>query len=511
MAIELEKGSLNINQVIANKIENDVIEGDCIVPDTKPDILGIIETSGIVNIYKKEVLDGKVRIDGCVNVYVMYLGDDGKIKGARGISHSLDFSQIINVDNATSGMLLMCQSSLQKIECKVINERKISIQSTINFNIKLFSNSTIEFIKNVNISDMQKLENSINVNSLIGSGTSKANAKETVQIDKTENLAEILKVNTEILNKDVKISYNKVLTKADIKIKMLYSTEDNKINSVSKILPVVGFIDMQNINDKNICDTEIEINNIIIKPNSTQDHSIYVEIEVEMAAAAYETKEIKVIQDLYSPSKNLAFEQNNVKTIQNKAMFSNVLNIHQKELLNIGDEKIYDADVKINITEIKSFNDECNISGVITCTFIHSINGMTGISVKKVDIPFEYKMPCKGILQDAQIEVNYALANDNFNIMPGGEIDINLDIEFYVRSLNEVNINMVNDITEAKGTNQTDYNMVIYFAKAEDNLWDIAKRFKSTKEMIMAQNSLENESIVPGTQLFISRYMGVNG
>ena len=67
MAIELEKGSLNINQIIAQKYESDVIDGDCIVPDTKPDILGIIETSGVISIYKKEVLDGKVRIEGRVN------------------------------------------------------------------------------------------------------------------------------------------------------------------------------------------------------------------------------------------------------------------------------------------------------------------------------------------------------------------------------------------------------------------------------------------------------------
>ncbi len=511
MAIELEKGSLNINQIIAQKYESDVIDGDCIVPDTKPDILGIIETSGVISIYKKEVLDGKVRIEGSVNAYVMYLGDDGKTKTARSISHSLDFSQIINVDNATIEMLLMSNSSLQKIECKVINERKLSIQATVNHNIKIFTNSNVEFINNANISDMQKLENTVTVNSLVGSGNSKSNAKETIQIDKTENLAEIMKVNTEIINKDIKISYNKILTKADVRIKILYSTEEGRINSVSKTIPMVGFIDMQGINEKNLCDTEMEINNIIIKPNSTQDHSIYVELEMEMMAITYETKEINVIQDLYSPSMNLEFEQTNIKAIQNKAKFEGKFNINQTETLNIGDEKVYDVDSRIFINDAKSFNDECDISGTVTCTFIHSINSMTGISINRIDIPFEYKMPCTGILANSQMNISYELENDDFNIMPGGDVDVNLNINFSIESSNEINISMINNITESKTNSQNDYNMVIYFTKSDDSLWNIAKRFKSTTDIIINENSIENESILPGTQLFISKYIGANG
>ena len=68
MAIKLEKSTLSVNQIIAEKKENIAISGDCIVPDIKPDILEILGTNGIVNVYKREVMDGKVRIDGCVNI-----------------------------------------------------------------------------------------------------------------------------------------------------------------------------------------------------------------------------------------------------------------------------------------------------------------------------------------------------------------------------------------------------------------------------------------------------------
>ena len=82
MALETAKDSLVLNQIISQKRDTFMIEDDCIVPDIKPDILNVISSSGLVCIYKKEILDGKIRIDGSVNTYIMYLADSEE-NGAR--------------------------------------------------------------------------------------------------------------------------------------------------------------------------------------------------------------------------------------------------------------------------------------------------------------------------------------------------------------------------------------------------------------------------------------------
>ena len=64
------------------------------------------------------------------------------------------------------------------------------------------------------------------MNSLVGQNSSKTSAKETIVIDSTDNLEEILSVDFNIVNKDTKISYNKVLAKADVEIRILYLTDD---------------------------------------------------------------------------------------------------------------------------------------------------------------------------------------------------------------------------------------------------------------------------------------------
>jgi len=45
-------------------------------------------------------------------------------------------------------------------------------------------------------------------------------------------LQEILSLDLNIINKETKISYNKVLAKADAEVKMLYLTEDRKYKTI---------------------------------------------------------------------------------------------------------------------------------------------------------------------------------------------------------------------------------------------------------------------------------------
>lgn len=53
-------------------------------------------------------------------------------------------------------------------------------------------------------------------------------------IDTNDVLSEILNVDFNVTNKDTKVSYNKVLAKADIEIRIIYLTEDRKNKNIRR-------------------------------------------------------------------------------------------------------------------------------------------------------------------------------------------------------------------------------------------------------------------------------------
>ena len=505
MAIETTRDNICVNHIIAQKTETVIVEGDSIIPDIKPDILNAISTSGTVCIYKKEINEGKVRLDGCIDTYVMYLADDEN-NSIRGVNVNLDFTQVIDVPNAMPEMNLDTEVKLKNIECKVINGRKIGIKAFLEINIKVTTNEDIDIINNVNLKGIQMLNKNLNINSLIGRGSTKVYAKDTIVIDNIDNLAEIMKADLHISNKDVKISYNKILAKADLNVRLLYLTDDNRMNTVESVIPVMGFIDMPDVTEENVCDTKYEIKNVVIKPNNAEDHSVYVEVEIEIYCEVYRNQEINIIQDLYSPTMNIMFTQKQIKIMQRKENVQSTCNIREKQTIpELAGNKIYDVTTNVDITKQTVLNDRILYEGEVTLNYI--FNSSNGIDTKKIVVPFNFNVDFPGVNQNSNIETNIEMGAQDFVITSDDSIDVKIDIIFNVTMAKSADINIIDDIKEEENRSACTCSLVIYYVKDGDTLWKIAKKFGSTVEEIARINGIENvDKLNVGQQLFIPRY-----
>ena len=510
MALETAKDSLVLNQIISQKRDTFMIEDDCIVPDIKPDILNVISNSGMVCIYKKEIQDGKIKIDGAINTYIMYLADSEQNE-VRSVNTNLDFTQMIDEPQATSNMSLEINVTLKSIESKVLNGRKVRIKAILEIESKISSNETVEYIKEVsNLKDLQLLNDSFQINSLLGSGSTKVYAKDTISIDEIDNLVEVMKTDLKIINKDTKISYNKVLIKSDLQVKMIYLTEDNRINIKDAIIPIVGFVDMPGISEEHLCDVKYEMKNVIIKPNNIEEHSVYVEAEIEVYCNTYENKELQMIQDLYSPSVNLNFSSKKVKVMQKSKTKQQVCSIREKQVIpEIGARKIYDVEVTTNIQKQSILNNRIMYDGELNLNFIFAANNNTGIDTKQIALPLNFSMDFEGVMPNTHIDTMIEINMQDFVVMPDESIDIKIDLNFTAISGEDTSISIIDEIQAEETAKENGYSMIIYFAKPNDTIWNIAKRFGSTVDDIVRVNGIENPQILQvGRQLFIPRYHG---
>ncbi len=507
MIIETLKETLHVNKSVATKKEIIMIEGDMIVPDSKPDILKTISTSGITSIYKKEVLDGKIKVDGNINTYIMYMSEDDTDK-VRGLTTNLDFSENIQIANAKDGMNCKLKATLKNIEARVINGRKIGIKATIEMEFNVYSDEEIEFIRDIpETQGIKMLKENLTVNSLVGMGENKIYAKDTIAINNVDNLAEILKSNISIVDKDIKVSYNKILTKAEAEIKILYLTEDNRIGNVETKIPVVGFIDIANVTEENICDVDYEIKNVVIKPNSAEEHSIYIEIEVGVTAFVYEEKQMQLIQDLYSPIETLDFNQRKITTITGKSSNRGVKQIREKiTLQDMENKNIIDVDIIPIIEKEEKKDTILRYEGNLELNIILASSELQ-IDTRNVKIPFEYDVDIMENISNSNISLTMETKNQDFIVQDGGIVNCNIDIQMDIDISKNTTINVIDELETIGEREKEDYSILMYIVKKGDSLWKIAKEFGSSVEDIARTNGIEDENkIMPGQKIFIPNY-----
>ena len=508
MNVDTTNESVCIDELITKKQEIRQIEGDVIVPDIKPDILSIIRTSSNICVYKKEILDGKVRIDGTIQVYIIYMADDS-LGSIRALNTNLDFSETIQLPEVNSQMNIEVKSKAKNIETKLINGRKVNISCDAEFEISIYCNQNIDIIKAINgIEDIQTSKHDTVIYSLVGRETSNAFAKETIKTDPVDNLAEILDAEISLSNIDTKISYNKILVKADVKTRVLYLTEDGKINTCEEIIPATCFVDMQGVSEEHFCKVDMSLKNIIVKPNNKEEHSMYIEIEYEALCQVYEKKSINIIEDLYSPTK--------------------ILNINKRIAILHGDEKnvrdTYSLKEKINDSELvqgnicyavitpdvisqTKENNKVNYECEIKIDILYYENGQSSIRSKKVLLSFQDSLDIPFESDNCIWNTQLYIRNQEIVIMPDGNLNVIVDIDILADFLKIEAIPIIDEITENENETKNICSLSIYFVQRGDTLWKIAKEFGSTIDEIMSVNEVEDANNIPiGKELFIPKH-----
>ena len=505
MAVETARDKIKLNQIVGQKQEIITVDGDAIVNDVKPDVLKIINTNGTICIQKRETLNGKVKLEGCVNTYIIYLADD-ETGSVRTINTSLDFSVTVDIDNCKEGHTLEENLCIKGFETKILNSRKVHIKTFIEANLKVFSSEDIEAIVDIkDEEDIQMLNSCKNLMSLIGENTGKCVLKDAIGINAEDDLAEIMRVSFAISDMETKTSYNKVLIKANANVSIMYLTEDNKISNVSGQIPIMGFIDMPNVTDTAECISKIKLRNLELKPNNIEEHSIYIEADLDLFCRAFENKQINVIEDVYSTVNNIDLKRSNVRatTMQNRVRDTFKIN-HTFTTPELMYGRILGGNVNpiVENTEVK--DGRIKYTGKLEVEFfVNNENMVNGVNVST---PFDFDLTSETIRKDSQFETQINVTGQKvYNTDDGVVLEVELEVMVLLQNSEE--LNFIQDIGVTEDTKQDPYSMIIYFVKPGDTLWKIAKQFKSKVEDIARINEIEDENkIYAGQQLYIPKF-----
>ena len=166
----------------------------------------------------------------------------------------------------------------------------------------------------------------------------------------------------------------------------------------------MGFIDLVGVSEENICDVKYKIKNVVIKPNSKEEHSVYVEIEFEIFARVFEKREVNIMQDMYSPSRNISFKENRVSTMVNMRNTEETINIREKVRLEDAEYlKICDVQVIPTISETEVSKDRVRLNGNVDLNFILANSNEDNVITLNRQIPFESTSEIIGINEESKI------------------------------------------------------------------------------------------------------------
>lgn len=511
MNIETINQPINMTKLVGSEKKTKVIEGDVNVPDIKPDILSLTCVENDVFITKQEILDGKVNVEGTMEVCIIYMSEDenGSFKNLTG---SFNFAESFNMNDINENSIVDLKVFKGPIECKVVNGRKVNIKSPVTLDIRVMNTSECNIAKDVvNEKNLELKKKNINLNVLQNCKIQDIDIQENVSLDEgSKPIGEILRCSLKITNEDYKISYNKIFAKADAIVKIIYVADDDSqsIEAFETSIPVMGFIDYEGISDNMEVTLDYCIRSYCIKPlyQDLKSLSFSVDGKVGVRVCVYQKESTEIIDDIYCPDCNLKCEYEDIRLLQNLINQVDNIEITQGLLIpELDSIKILNINAQPNINAKNVLDGKIALEGNVNFDILNYNENKKVLDAKKMELPFAQVIKVPNLQSGMNVDAEMDINNIEFAKIDPSQIQMKLEAKVIIHVNKEENIKGIKNIESSEEKLPEMSSIIIYYVKTGDTLWNIAKKYRTTVKEIMNYNELKDDKIYPNQQLIIPK------
>ena len=475
MSWELEKKKITLDQQVGKESSQILLEGDVIVPDSKPDIEQILRCSGIVQLQEAKGNEDRVNFSGELLLSILYQGKKSS-KPISGMEASLPIEDIIHIDGIDQNADITLSAVLNHLDCKLLNDRKININKKDRFIVK----------------------------------------EELAIPNNKPNIGEILQTTISIVEKDIRPMDGRVLIRGNLKLCTLYvgDTDDSILEVVEHEIPFSGYIDGNEITNKMLVQADLQIENKEIQPMTDEDGEdriLNTEITIGTSIKVTDSQEMELIEDAYYPGKPLSIQKETIH-------YPNIIGTSKnqfavKETLILQDNaipimQIETAWANVTIDDVIPSQDKIEIQGVVRFEVLYiGESDSSPVAIVTENVPFSQEIEVKGSHENADVHVTTSVESVTSNMLSNNEIEVRatLSVDAIVTEEKEGEIITEIDFDETADVSDRSFaSAVIYVVQREDSLWSIAKQYNTTIDDILLLNDIENpELIYPGQKLLI--------
>ncbi|MCL2456233.1 MAG: DUF3794 domain-containing protein, partial [Defluviitaleaceae bacterium] len=292
----LVKEQIFLDQSVGIENVQIMLEGDLIVPDSKPDMALLLQTEEQILIDRVEASADRVNYVGRLNLSVLYVAKSlDKSVYSIGLSRAVD--DFVNMDGVTKEMWTRAKATISNIDYRVVNDRKVNYRAIINVSISAERSDAHEMVVHINdVPENQLLKTNLNLNRTIENRIDRFVVREQFVLPAAKpNIREVLQVSAGITNQETRISNGRVNLSGEISLTTLYRGDDdsNLIEFIESELPFNGPVDISGARDDMFADVSLQIieKNISIRPDDDgEDRVLDVEISVGVEMKVYSTE-----------------------------------------------------------------------------------------------------------------------------------------------------------------------------------------------------------------------------
>ncbi len=508
---ELKKTIIEMGEKIPCNDSAVIAEGDVIVPDIKPDVKKIMSADAKAVVKKSEFLGNVLKVSGTIFINILYLAETAEEEKEKicAINTRFDFADEIKLSGGEN-INAVANACVRHIDFSLVNSRKLNLKIYVGLSVCAYEKKMIEFLDEEENSCLEVKKNKNRLYSVIDETTREVIVSENIALPQSKaDIGEILKVELTALGGECKLLTNKILVKGILNVNMLYisADSDEDLESLDVEIPFSDVFDVEGIKEDSLCNVNFGIKDYYYNvKNDINDNPRNVAFEalVDVYISVGEIIETEIAEDCYIPGKNSVAKRQSFTGYEIKEDKDRRVNIKERmESHNGPVTEVCSCLVKPVILEQIIKEGTVIVKGLAICSVVAKTNDDAVVFDVK-EAPFEYSLDAGELTDNSIFESDICVLSKNYNLS-GGDVEVNATFGLHTKILCPVSFDAVTECSIVETENEEKPAMlVIYFVQKGDEMWDVAKKYKTTPLKIRLANNLdEKDKICAGMKLLI--------
>lgn len=481
------------------------VDCDVTLPEYMPDVVRVLRCCLAPSVASQQISGDRIMTECDCTASVIYICEQGKIHCFEQTEHfgkQLEF-------NGEYQESVTVTAKTEFVNYRVSSSRKIEIHGAVSLAAVGLQKSQREIVSCAEGDGMTVRAQKLNVCTLAAFAGKNFSVSETCEINCNEKIQSVLSVNHFIRTDEAKAIHGKLFIRGELIVRTVCLTEDCEVRCFENSIPVNQIVDVPDIAEENIIQTDITADSVCVRPRSEQSGDrglLDVEASLYICVRAYDMRELTLVRDAYSTKYETETEMRTVSINTScEKMYDTFLCRESINVTSVGIQKVLSFECSNIMSNVSVSDGAVTVTGSITADCIFEDTNSEIYYVTR-QIPFEYKHP--SVYENLSgSSISACVSAYNYALGTGGALDVRIEVCINGLVFCGTEEKAVTEITldKSKCKSVKTASLTVYFADENECVWDIARHYNTTVEAILRENRMQNEEITHCCKLLIPK------
>lgn len=474
------------------------------LPDYCPDVGRVLKCRATPIILSREVGENGITVGGTARLEVLYV--DGHGGQVRCCTHDMPFTTTLSAAGLPDDARACVDARVDYINCRAISQRRIDIHGAFTIRASALCRRSAEITSSAEGAGVLTRKQIYDISTAVGHNQTAFTISESFDLPESKPaVAAVVRSCADVTALDCKPIANKLIVKGSAELTVVYCSNEGNIEQMSYSIPFSQFFDLMGADDESVCDAALSVCcvELALRTDSDGEYRRFTaDIKCFADIRAYRDDTVSLISDAYSTQCELKMERKLVSL--ERYMSESTQKVRAEGKLNFpgGITEVLDAWCE---PLYGTASDGGTINGsALLCAVIRNEDG--GCEYGETAVSFQCPAGDGG--EDVHCRTQVSVCGCDYSLNGRSGLELRGELRLRTAAFRRMNIPCIASL-EPDENRPKDYTnapaVIMYFASAGEELWDIARENNASVSAIADDNGVSGDTLTEDRLLLIAR------